>query len=155
MCAVTFEQIRVQSRNWSCRIVLSCVGQVQAVQWSPSGSSLGFVAHDACAYFVNDLLSKPDAAADIQRVSTNLLPMRSLVYYDDDKVVAVGHNNAPYLFVKKDGKWILASSLEQKRTSGPAKQSSSMSQFSAAFEKVGEGMVELMLPDCTRWYGTN
>ena len=54
------------------------------------------------------------------------------------QVVAVGHTNAPYLFICKEGKWMLAGSLEQKgKTSAAGAQAARTSVFSAAFEKVG------------------
>uniref|UniRef100_A0A3B3W0N2 Zgc:86896 n=1 Tax=Poecilia latipinna TaxID=48699 RepID=A0A3B3W0N2_9TELE len=70
-----------------------CGGWVHSVSFSPSGDQLAWVAH-------NSSLTVADAAQgkEVTQLTTDLLPLLSVLYVNPTDIVAAGHDCCPYLF---------------------------------------------------------
>ncbi|MCJ8739034.1 hypothetical protein PDJAM_G00042550 [Pangasius djambal] len=91
-----------------------CGGWVHSVAFSPSGDMLAWVSH-------NSAISVADATQgkEVTQLSTEHLPLLSLLYISETEIVAAGHDCCPYHFsYKGPGK------LEFVRKLGIAKQTS-------------------------------
>lgn len=75
-----------------------CAGWVHAVAFSPSGNRMAFVGHDSSISFV-------DAGQEPVVVKLNGLPFVDVLFLDENRVVAAGHDCAPMLFSNTGGKW--------------------------------------------------
>jgi len=74
---------------------------IHIVKWSPSGNSLAWGCHDSSAYF----LECSTKNHQLQVVKYNFLPFRDLLFLDEARIVAVGHDCNPTLFTAKGGEW--------------------------------------------------
>ncbi|XP_032443230.1 actin-related protein 2/3 complex subunit 1A-A isoform X2 [Xiphophorus hellerii] len=70
-----------------------CGGWVHNVSFSPGGDQLAWVAH-------NSSLTVVDAAQgkEVTQLTTDLLPLLSVLYVNPTDIVAAGHDCCPYLF---------------------------------------------------------
>jgi len=83
---------------------------VHGVAFNPSGTSLAYVSHDSSVTFVDT--SSPDENRKIEIVKGNHLPFRSLLFIDDNKLVAAGYDCNPFVFANSGGKWSLTKRLD-------------------------------------------
>lgn len=86
-------------------------GWVHSVAFSPSGNALAFVGHDSSvsvAYPAAD-----GGAATVITVPTATLPYRSMIWANENQIVAAGFDCAPHLFETSNGTdWHLSGSLD-------------------------------------------
>jgi len=101
-----------------CLAEYNATGWVHAVDWSPSGNTLGFVAHDSRLHFVDI------NTGDAQKLSLDTLPFRALIFTGEDSVVAAGYDCAPFAFQNAGGQWKLVKCVDQS-TSNQAQQKQS------------------------------
>jgi len=85
----------------------TCLGWVQAVQWSPSGKYIAFCGQDS-TLCVADVSS---GTANTSVVKYSDLPFRALLWTSEASIVAVGHECSPILF-KNQGGWKFVSKLD-------------------------------------------
>ncbi|KAF5894759.1 actin-related protein 2/3 complex subunit 1A-like [Clarias magur] len=91
-----------------------CGGWVHSVAFSPSGDTLAWVSH-------NSSISVADATQgkEVTQLTTEHLPLLSVLYVNETEIVAAGHDCCPYQFsYKGNGK------LDFVRKLGIAKQTS-------------------------------
>eukprot|EP00607_Mallomonas_marina_P006383 CAMPEP_0182426400 /NCGR_PEP_ID=MMETSP1167-20130531/12883_1 /TAXON_ID=2988 /ORGANISM="Mallomonas Sp, Strain CCMP3275" /LENGTH=367 /DNA_ID=CAMNT_0024607787 /DNA_START=105 /DNA_END=1208 /DNA_ORIENTATION=+ len=84
---------------------LSCQCWVNALAWSPTGSSLCFSGQDSSIHFVH--FSSSSSTPVVQTLSLSTLPLTSLLYLSETSTVAGGHDCVPLLFGKTQGEWSL------------------------------------------------
>mgnify|MGYP002380249351 FL=1 len=63
-------------------------GWVHDVAWSPSGDTLGYVAHDSTIGFVdvNEAISNKESGGH-QKVALSCLPYKTLIFVDENTVI--------------------------------------------------------------------
>ena len=85
-------------------------GWVHSVAFSPSGDALAFAGHDSA---INVAYPSADGNHAVITVPTNTLPYRSLIWANEQQIVAGGFDCAPLLFETSDGQdWHLSGSLD-------------------------------------------
>jgi len=101
---------------------------VRDCKWSPDGTLLAFVAHDATLTLV-------DITDDYktQTLKTKLLPFNSIVFPNDNVIVAACNDCFLYTFARSGANWVLNGKL--KGTEGNSKATtSSVSRAMAKFQ---------------------
>lgn len=92
-------------------------GWVHSVAFSPSGDALAFASHDSTLTVVYP--SGPDQAPRaILSVSTQVLPLMSLLWSTESEIIAAGYNCEAYRFQGSESGWQIAGSLESKGRPG-------------------------------------
>lgn len=87
-------------------------GWIHDVSFSPSGEALAFCAHDSSVTVVYP--SGPDQAPKaVVNVATQLLPFTSLLWTNEDSIVAAGYDCSVYKFSGAEEGWQLTGSLEK------------------------------------------
>jgi actin related protein 2/3 complex subunit 1A/1B len=89
-------------------------GWVQAVKWSPNGNQLAFVSQNSCLTVVDATNGAPGV---VHYVSYSDLPLRDLIWVNENKIVGVGHGCKPLIFENKGATWAHTDDLD-KETSG-------------------------------------
>ncbi|KAL9553298.1 hypothetical protein MBANPS3_003357 [Mucor bainieri] len=86
-------------------------GWVHSVAFSPSGDALAFAGHDSS---VNLVYPQADGNHTFLSITANTLPFRSLIWTNEQQIVAAGFDCAPILYETKDGPqgWHYAGSLD-------------------------------------------
>jgi len=104
----------------NCLAEYNASGWVHDVAWSPSGNTLGFVAHDSRVHFVNI------NSGGVEKLSLQTLPYRKIIFLSEDSAVAVGYDCAPHLFSGTGG-WKFARNLDETKVaqSGPQQTATS------------------------------
>jgi len=97
------------------------VGWVRSVSYTPSGNTVAFVSQDSSIGFIEATGAEPS----VQIIKTKTLPFLDVLCLSDDKVVAVGHDYSPYLFVRGGNGWEFKEELDKKTsaTAGKTKMS--------------------------------
>jgi len=97
------------------------VGWVRSVSYTPSGSTVAFVSQDSSIGFIEANEGNPV----VQVIKTRTLPFLDVLCLTNDKVVAVGHDYSPYLFVRGENGWEFKEELDKKTsaTAGKTKMS--------------------------------
>lgn len=91
-------------------------GWVHSVAFSPSGNTLAFAAHDSSITVIYP--SAPDQPpAAVVTISTQLLPFKSLIWSNEDEIIAAGYDCEAFRFRGGETGWQLAGTVEAK---GPA-----------------------------------
>lgn len=67
--------------------------------FSPSGESLAFTGHDSTITVVSP------GTGDIQSIRAPYLPYLSVIWLNENQIVAAGHDCAPHLFELKGQQW--------------------------------------------------
>jgi actin related protein 2/3 complex subunit 1A/1B len=73
-------------------------GWIHSVTFSPSGNVLAFTGHDSTISIADP------ANGAIQSVRATTLPYLSILWLNENQIVAAGHDCAPHLFENK-GQW--------------------------------------------------
>ncbi|KAI0244777.1 ARP2/3 actin-organizing complex subunit Sop2 [Massospora cicadina] len=81
-------------------------GWIHSVAFSPSGNALAFSGHDSTLN-----VAYPESKT-LQTVRTSSLPFLSLLFVNENKVVAAGHDCAPVIFEGSDQGWNQTKSLD-------------------------------------------
>lgn len=79
-------------------------GWIHGVAFSPSGESLAFTGHDSTITVVSP------GTGDIQSIRAPYLPYLSVIWLNENQIVAAGHDCAPHLFELKGQQWYVFSS---------------------------------------------
>ncbi|KAI2625134.1 WD repeat domain-containing protein [Xylaria nigripes] len=108
----------------------SSAGWVHSVAFSPSGNALAFAAHDSSITVVYPSGPEQPPQAVIS-VSTQLLPFMSLIWSNENEIIAAGHDCEAFRFQGGVSGWQLAGTLEAKGTSGQddAREESALNMF--------------------------
>lgn len=130
---------RPSPTNWGERLpfqtlcgdfVSECGGWVHDVAFSPSGDAVGFVTHDSSIVvaYPGGPEQPPRAVVSI---STSMLPLRSLVWTDENQIVAAGHDCHPLVFKGDENGWKYSSSIDDpsKASKTEAKESTALNMF--------------------------
>ncbi|KAF9350690.1 hypothetical protein BGX34_001033 [Mortierella sp. NVP85] len=80
-------------------------GWIHSVAFSPSGNVLAFTGHDSTITIADP------ANGAIQSVRATTLPYLSILWLNENQIVAAGHDCAPHLFENK-GQWTFVGSLD-------------------------------------------
>ena len=86
-------------------------GWVHAVKWQPNGLGLAYTSHDSSITFVDASNSVYD---DYQVVKLKGLPVVDVLYLNDAKLVAVGHDCKPLVFSNSGG-WTQGGDIDAKK----------------------------------------
>eukprot|EP00733_Pompholyxophrys_punicea_P001760 Pompholyxophrys_punicea_v1_NODE_1009_length_1043_cov_28.467611.p1 type:complete len:303 gc:universal NODE_1009_length_1043_cov_28.467611:86-994(+) len=81
-------------------------GWVHDVAFSPDGESIAYVTHGSTFAVVT-------GGGSPQTLSLSGLPLRAVLWLNATSIVAVGHENQPYLFVQEGGTWKFKKSLDE------------------------------------------
>ncbi|KAF9327572.1 hypothetical protein BGZ91_001409 [Linnemannia elongata] len=81
-------------------------GWIHGVAFSPSGESLAFTGHDSTITVVSP------GTGDIQSIRAPYLPYLSVIWLNENQIVAAGHDCAPHLFELKGQQWAFSASLD-------------------------------------------
>lgn len=92
-------------------------GWIHAVSFSPSGNALAFSAHDSSITVVYPSGPEQPPRAMIS-VSTQTLPLASLIWTSEDTIVAAGYDCEPYRFKGSDQGWEMVGSIESQKRPG-------------------------------------
>lgn len=92
-------------------------GWVHSVAFSPSGDALAFAAHDSSITVVYP--GGPDQPPRaVVSVSTQLLPLKSLLWSSEGEIIAAGYDCEAFRFRGGPGGWQLTGTLEAKGRPG-------------------------------------
>lgn len=125
--------------NWGERIpfqtlcgdfVSECGGWVHDVAFSPSGDALGFVTHDSSIVVAYPGGPEQPPRAVVS-VSMSSLPLRSLVWIDENSIVAAGNDCHPFVFQGDENGWKYSSSIDDpsKAHKSEAKENTALNMF--------------------------
>ncbi|KAG8406254.1 ARP2/3 actin-organizing complex subunit Sop2 [Metarhizium acridum] len=104
-------------------------GWVHSVAFSPSGDSLAFAAHDSSVTVVYPSGPEQPPRA-ILTVSTQLLPFKSLIWKNEDEIIAAGYDCEAFRFKGGESGWQLAGPVEPKgRDAGAQREESALNMF--------------------------
>ncbi|KAF9915231.1 hypothetical protein BX616_006615 [Lobosporangium transversale] len=81
-------------------------GWIHGVAFSPSGDSLAFTGHDSSITVVSP------ATGSVQTIRAPYLPYVSVLWLNENQIVAAGHDCAPHLFENKGQQWAFSVSLD-------------------------------------------
>jgi len=118
-----------------CLAEYNATGWVHDVSWSPSGNRLTFVAHDSRIHFVDI------SSGQLDKLSLEALPFRSVLFLSEDSVVAAGHDCAPYLFSFQGG-WKFTRNVDEAKGAATTKQSGTNAARAMFQAKVEYGTTE-------------
>jgi actin related protein 2/3 complex subunit 1A/1B len=107
-------------------------GWVHDVAWSPTGQTLAYASHDSSVNFV-DIGSQ-----QIQNVTLSGLPLRSILFVADDKLVGAGHDCQPFLFTWSNG-WSVNKSLDSNQATQKKSQTATRRAFGMFSDMVDRG----------------
>lgn len=96
-------------------------GWVHSVAFSPSGESLAFAAHDSSITVVYPSGPEQPPRA-VLTVSTQLLPFKSLMWKNEDEIIAAGYDCEALRFRGDQSGWQLAGPVETKAGLGLGQQ---------------------------------
>ncbi|EFR01752.1 Arp2/3 complex chain sop2 [Nannizzia gypsea CBS 118893] len=116
--------------NTNCGEYLNdSAGWVHGCAFSPSGDALAFTCHDSSVTVVYP--SGPDQPPRAMlNISTRLLPFMSLVWINENEIVAAGHDCQIYRLNGDEAGWKLAGSLEVKGAArGAVAEESALNKF--------------------------
>lgn len=74
-------------------------GWIHSVAFSPNGDALAFTGHDSTITIVSP------ATGSVQSVRAPYLPYLSVLWLNENQIVAAGHDCAPHLFEIKGQQW--------------------------------------------------
>jgi len=105
-------------------------GWVHSVSFSPTGDALAFAAHDSSITVVYPSGPEQPPRA-VVTVSTQMLPFMSLIWANDDEIIAAGHDCEAFRFRGNPGGWKLTGTLESKGRPGmgEAREESALNMF--------------------------
>jgi len=83
---------------------------VHGVAFSPSGNTLAYVSHDSSVTFVDT--SNAEENKNIQVIKGSSLPFKTLLFFDDNRLIAGGYDCNPYLYSQSSGSWSLTKKLD-------------------------------------------
>jgi len=81
---------------------------VHSVRFSASGNQLAWATHDSYMYFLECASKNHQLTA----IKYSLLPFRDILFIDEQRLIAVGHDCAPILFSGGNGQWAFERSLD-------------------------------------------
>jgi actin related protein 2/3 complex subunit 1A/1B len=115
-------------------------GWVHSAQWSPSGNSLAFVAHDSTVSFVDVTGGGP---GDLQTVKLAFLPLSDLIWTNENTVIGAGHDCSPLVLTNSGGQWNFSNLISEKKSDPvQAKAGGSKAAFELFKNKVEVGADE-------------
>ena len=83
---------------------------MHSVAFSPSGDALAFAGHDAS---ISVAYPSADGNHTVITIPTNTLPYHSIIWTNEQQIVAAGFDCAPLLFETSNGQdWRLSGSLD-------------------------------------------
>jgi len=90
---------------------------VHSIGFSPSGTTLAFVSHDSSVTFID--CSGSDDNKPMQVIKGAHLPLKTLLFIDDNRLVAAGYDCNPFLYSYSNG-WQFTKSLDDPASSTAA-----------------------------------
>jgi actin related protein 2/3 complex subunit 1A/1B len=88
---------------------------IHDVAFSPSGDSIGWVSHDSTLHVAkfgkrgrsgqSMVAAATGLEYELTRLKTRFLPFLSLIWIDECRIVAAGHDGAPMLFSLQGSEW--------------------------------------------------
>lgn len=91
-------------------VELTSLGWVNAVAWSPSGSTLCYSGHDSTIHFATFSASGPV----VRSIKLRDMPLNKLLFVTEKAVLGGGHDFNPLLFVNGSGEWSFNRRLDQR-----------------------------------------
>jgi len=88
---------------------------VHGVAFSPNGNTLAFVSHDSSVTFIDT--SNAEENRNIQVIKSANLPFKTLLFFDDNKLVAAGYDCNPFLYTLSGGSWAFSKKLDDESAS--------------------------------------
>jgi actin related protein 2/3 complex, subunit 1A/1B len=90
---------------------LSASSWINAMAWSPSGTTLAYASHDSAIHFA-DFSS---GAAVVQTIKFAELPLRSLIFVAEKAIIGGGHDFNPSMYTHEGGAWKFKKKLDEKK----------------------------------------
>jgi actin related protein 2/3 complex, subunit 1A/1B len=113
-------------------------GWVTSVAWSPNGDRLAYACHDSTVSVVNFFAGEDPEPPVVQTVKLKGLPLNTLLFCNQDKIVGGGHDMAPLIFSpNREGLWELSKNLDAPGASTKKVEEKKQSSFSAARNMFG------------------
>ena len=121
-------------------------GWVNAATWSPNGLRVAFAGQDSSISFVHFYAEEDEAGETVineeeptvQTIKLETLPFHKLLFSDDDRLIAVGHEFNPNEFCCESDMWSLSRKLDDESKAGAASPEKKTSSFSAARNMFGK-----------------
>lgn len=115
----------------------SSQGWVHCARFSPSGTHVAFVGHDATLSVCD--ISNPENQPF--RVKHAGLPFQTLLWLTDHSIVCAGHEYAPFLYqMQQDGSWAMIKKLDDKpKGAAAAPAAGKVNAFQVFANKVNVG----------------
>eukprot|EP01035_Chromulina_nebulosa_P019078 gene19078-24904_t len=115
---------------------ITALGWVNAVAWSPSGSTLAFAGHDSSIHFATLYPEGPV----VQSVRFSYLPLSRLLFIGEKTIVGAGYDFNPMVFNYTSRGWTFFSFIDQKKATESSSTSSGVAAARAMFQnKVTRG----------------
>jgi len=113
---------------------IDCPAWTLSAKWSPNGNLLAYTAQDSTLNIADISSGTPQ----VERVALNDLPLRDLLWINDNTIVGVGYDCAPFLFQKKSG-WTFVKKLDGTGEAQPKTAAANTSAFKVFQNKVDLG----------------
>jgi len=110
---------------------------VHAIRWSASGNQLAWATHDSYLYF----LYCETKEHQLQSVQYPLLPFRDILFLDENRLLAVGHDCSPILFSAPNNQWAMDRNLDV-GDGGASQAKGSMSAAKTWQDRTAKGATE-------------
>jgi len=104
---------------------------VHGVAFSPSGTTLAFVSHDSSVTFVDT--SGVEENKPVTVIKGSHLPFKTLLFFDDNRLVTAGYDCNPFLFSQSNKSWAFTRKLDD--ASGSTAKAVGTSAASVARDK--------------------
>ncbi|CDK26994.1 unnamed protein product [Kuraishia capsulata CBS 1993] len=88
---------------------------IHDVAFSPSGDSVAFVGHDS-TFGVVSPSDDPQVPGEFSSVPTNFLPFKSILFANEHKVIAAGHDCHPVVFEQTGSGWAQTAAIDDPKT---------------------------------------
>lgn len=90
---------------------LNSLGWVNAVAWSPSGSTLAYAGHDSSIHFATFV---SEQAPVVRTIRYKDLPLMKLMFLGENSIIGGGHDFNPLLFTSGNNEWNFNRRLDQR-----------------------------------------
>jgi actin related protein 2/3 complex subunit 1A/1B len=111
-------------------------GWVTSVAWSPEGNRLAFSGHDSTVSFVHFFAGEDAEQPTVQTLKLKGLPVNNLLFCNNNKLIAAGHDMTPIIFDANGDTWSQGEIVDKKDGS-EKKEKKKETNFSAARNMFG------------------
>ena len=99
------------------------------VAWSPEGNRLAFSGHDSTVSFVHFFAGEDAEQPTVQTLKLKGLPVNNLLFCNNNKLIAAGHDMTPIIFDANGDTWSQGAIVD-KKDGGEKKEKKKETNFS-------------------------